>query len=68
MASDISGEIYVVSRKDGRSVDSVHSATVEALGKKQYAIKIPNPPVLRLRKETGLGYSLEDVWSSLIRG
>lgn len=55
MASDISGEIYVVSRKDGKSVDSLDSAAIEALGKKQYATKIPSPPVLRIRQESTWG-------------
>ncbi|TLD23573.1 Auxilliary activities family 12 protein [Venturia nashicola] len=50
MASDISGEIYVVSRKDGKSVDSLDSDIIDALGKKQYATKIPTPPILRIRQ------------------
>lgn len=55
MASDISGEIYVISRKDGKSVDFVDSAVIDALGKQQYATKIPPPPVLRVREETTWG-------------
>lgn len=55
MASDMTGEIYVISRKDGKSVDSLDSATIDTIGKKQYGVKIPSPPVLRMLEESNWG-------------
>lgn len=56
MASDITGEIYVISRKDGKSVDALDSATIDAIGKKQYGIKTSGPSsILKVRKESTWG-------------